>query len=121
MSKIAERWRTWTRSQSDVEAAELQEEMHDVGVVPIRTCEHGALVSVTGTVRVITFRPKSTTPALEIELYDGSGCVNVIWLGRRRIPGIETGRRMVVTGRLTCSPRVKVIYNPRYQLLPTAG
>lgn len=120
VTAVFDLWRNWTRSRSEVEAAELQGETRDVGVASISECKHGALVSVTGTVRVATVRPAAAAPALEIELYDGSGCVNVIWLGRRRIPGIATGRRMVVTGRLTCSPDTRVIYNPRYQLFPRA-
>ena len=121
MTAVLDLWRNLTRSRTEVEAAELQEEMREVGVIPIRECQHGAFVCVTGIVRVITVRPTAATPALEIEIYDGSGCVSVIWLGRRRIPGIATGRRIVVSGRLTCSPNSRVIYNPRYQLLPTSS
>ncbi|GDX33088.1 hypothetical protein LBMAG15_20230 [Actinomycetes bacterium] len=120
MSGIVERWGYWTRSRSDEEAAQLQDEIRGAGGVPIRECEHGAMVSIMGTVRAVTLRPQQATPALEIELYDGSGFVTVIWLGRRRIPGILTGRRMLVTGRLTCAPNVRVIYNPRYELFPIA-
>ena len=120
MIALVKRWRRWTRSQTDVEAAELQDEMREVGVVPIRDCNHGALVCVAGTVRVVTLRPTQLTPALEIELFDGSGYLTVIWLGRRRIPGIATGRRMTISGRLICSPDARVVYNPSYELLPMA-
>lgn len=120
MIALAKRWRGWTRSRTDAEASELQDEMRAVGVEPIRECHHGARVSVAGTVRVVTLRPKQLTPALEIELYDGSGYLTVIWLGRRRITGITTGRRMIISGRLTCSPVARVIYNPSYELLPMA-
>ncbi len=54
-------------------------------------------------------------------LYDGSGSVTVIWLGRRRIPGIDAGRTIVVRGRLTCNTDNPTIYNPRYELKPTVG
>lgn len=94
--------------------------MCEVGVVPIRDCKHGALVSVAGTVRVVTLRPMQLTPALEIELYDGSGYLTVIWLGRRRICGITTGRRMTISGRLICSRDARVVYNPSYELFPMA-
>ncbi len=120
MIALAKRWRRWTRSQTDVEAAELQDEMREVGVVPIRECNHGSLVCVAGTVRAVTLRPTQLTPALEIELFDGSGYLTVIWLGRRRISGIATGRRMIISGRLICAPDARVVYNPRYELLPMA-
>jgi hypothetical protein len=117
-------WRRWTRSQAQVEAEELQARVRDEeagGLTAIDCCTPGQTVSVTGMVRSVTIRPRTTVPALEVELYDGSGSVTVVWLGRRRIPGIDPGRRMVVRGRLTCNAANPTIYNPRYELKPTTG
>jgi hypothetical protein len=55
-------------------------------------------------------------PTLEAELYDGSGTVTLIWLGRRRIRGIDPGRSVVVHGRLTKQDGRPTIYNPAYEL-----
>ena len=117
---ILKTWHRWMLSQSDVEAAELQADVNRVDLRSICECQHGEKVAITGTVRTMTIRPTSSIPALEIELYDGSGSVSVVWLGRRRIPGIETGRHMIVTGRLTCNPQESVMYNPRYELKPAS-
>jgi hypothetical protein len=73
-------------------------------------------VRLTGTVNTVTLRPRGGIPALEAELYDGSGAVTLIWLGRRRIAGVEPGRAMVVEGRLTTQRVVPVQFNPRYEL-----
>lgn len=81
-------------------------------------CRPGDLVMLVGTVRSMTLRSREEAPALEVELYDGSGSVSVVWLGRRRIPGITPGRRMVVWGRLTGTAGVPRIFNPRYELRP---
>jgi hypothetical protein len=113
-----------TRSQAQAEADELQARHHGSGapgVTPICSCIPGESVTVSGMVRSMTIRPRSTVPALEIELYDGSGSVSVVWLGRRRIPGIDPGRAMVVRGRLTCNTDSPTIYNPRYELKPRIG
>lgn len=113
----------WLRSQAQVEADELQEQLaheHAEGLASICNCRPGDNVTVRGMVRSVTLRPRSTVPALEIELYDGSGSVIVVWLGRRRIPGIEPGRTMIVQGRLTGSTSNPAIYNPRYELKPSA-
>ena len=118
------RWHRWTRSQAQVEAEELQDQIRaedDERLTAIDCCTPGANVSVRGMVRAVTLRPRSTVPALEIELYDGSGSISVVWLGRRRIPGIEPGRTMIVTGRLTCNTANPTIYNPRYELKPPAS
>jgi RecG-like helicase len=117
-------WQRWTKSQEQAEADELQARVHGAGnadLVPIRACTPGETVTVTGMVRSMTIRPRSNVPALEIDLYDGSGSVSVVWLGRRRIPGIEPGRTMVVCGRLTCNTDKPTIYNPKYELKPKVG
>ena len=54
---------------------------------------------------------------LEAEIYDGTGSVTAIFLGRRRICGIETGKNMVLRGRITEREGQSIIYNPRYELL----
>ena len=40
----------------------------------------------------------------------------MIWLGRRRIPGIEPGRTMRVRGRMAVRDGRKVLYNPYYEI-----
>ena len=44
-----------------------------------------------GTVRSVTLRPRVNVPALVVDLYDGSQALNLVWLGRRTIGGIEPG------------------------------
>jgi RecG-like helicase len=117
-------WSRLTRTRGELEAEELQREVEqadDEGLTSIDACRPGETVTVRGMVRSVTLRPASTVPALEIELYDGSGTVQVVWLGRRRIPGIDPGRTMVVCGRLTCNTENPTIYNPKYELKPLAG
>ena len=113
-------------SRAEAEAAELQTDLDLLeervqGPRAIARCTPGQSVTVVGMVRALTLQPSSKLPALEVELYDGTGSVTVVWLGRRRIPGIEAGRTMEVTGRLTCNTERPTIYNPRYVLRPTAG
>ena len=68
-------------------------------------------VQLRGTLRTVTLRPRGGVPALEAELYDGSGVITVIWLGRRRIAGIAPGPgdqgrgpdRRRTTGSRSCS------------------
>ncbi|GAA5002609.1 OB-fold nucleic acid binding domain-containing protein [Actinopolymorpha pittospori] len=107
-----------TSSQHDIEAAELQEDVLESGFDPIHGCADRELVQLRGTIRTVTLRPRAGTPALEAELYDGSGTVALVWLGRRRIAGIEPGRGIVVRGRIAVHDDRRVMYNPRYELLP---
>jgi hypothetical protein len=66
--------------------------------------------------RTVTLRPRGGVPALEAELYDGTSVLTVIWLGRRRIAGIEPGRAIEVQGRIGRQERARVMFNPRYEL-----
>ncbi len=75
-------------------------------------------VELHGTIRTVTLRPRGGVPALEAELYDGSGALTLVWLGRRRITGINPGRAIAVGGRIGVHDKVRIMYNPRYQLLP---
>jgi len=75
-------------------------------------------VRLEGTLRTLTLRPRGGVPALEAELSDGTGSITVVWLGRRRITGIHAGRGIRVQGRVGRHEGSRVMYNPRYELLP---
>ncbi|MEZ5095239.1 MAG: hypothetical protein R2731_03450 [Nocardioides sp.] len=57
-------------------------------------------------------------PALEAELYDGTGVVTLTWLGRRRITGVVPGRSLQVHGRIAVIDGQPIMFNPRYELMP---
>lgn len=103
------------------EAAELLKDCHDVGATPVAELPDRQLVRVAGTLRTVTLRPRAGVPALVAELYDGSGSVSLVWLGRRQIAGIEPGRAVVAFGRVTRDNDRRVIFNPRYELRPAGA
>ena len=88
------------------------------GSTPIAEAPDRQRVTLRGSLRTVTLRPRAGVPALEAELNDGSGVVTVVWLGRRRIAGIEPGRAIEVEGRIGAYDGARVMYNPRYELLP---
>ena len=108
-------------SAKEHEAEELQQGCVTLGAVPVRDLPDRERVRVAGTLRTVTLRPRAGVPALVAELYDGSGSVSLVWLGRRRIPGIEPGRAMVAVGLVTREHEQPVIFNPRYELLPSGA
>ena len=91
---------------------------HTSGCTPIRDCGDRQQVKVTGTLRTVTVRPLSGAPALLAELSDGSADLDVVWLGRRAIAGIEPGRELTAFGRVTMHRGRPVLFNPRYELRP---
>jgi len=114
-------------SREALHAAEIRQQISELPAgpvsqpVPISDSRHREVVNVAGTLRAVTLRPRGSTPAMEAELWDGTGRVVLVWLGRRHIPGIEPGRKIVVRGRLTSMKGDRAIYNPAYELQPEAG
>ncbi len=103
-------------SSQDLQDRELREEHRDTGATPIEDSRPGERTTVAGTVRSLMLRPRGGVPALEAELYDGSGSLTLVFLGRRKIQGIDCGRRMTATGRVTLISGRPVIFNPSYEL-----
>ena len=83
-----------------------------------REAEDRSRVDIQGSLRTVTLRPRGGVPALEAELDDGSGVITVVWLGRRRIIGISPGRAIQVEGRIGAGGGTRLMYNPRYELIP---
>ena len=110
--------RRFTSSNAELESEDLQRTVREEGAVPIRSCEDRQQVQLTGTV---TINPHGGHPALEVELRDGSGGVTLLWLGRRQIPGIDPGRSLKVWGRISCHDGRRLLYNPRYELMPSSS
>lgn len=99
-------------------ARELRRDLGDTAEASIDDAPDRQLVTVQGVLRTVTLRPRGGVPALEAELYDGSAVLTVIWLGRRQIAGIGPGRSMRVTGRIGAAEGIRLMYNPRYELMP---
>jgi RecG-like helicase len=105
-----------TADDSAIDAQELRAETDRAGCEPVSHCRKGEVVTVTGRLKSVVYTPRETVPTLEAELFDGSGSVTLVWLGRRRIPGIEPGRSLTARGRFANFDGRKVIYNPWYEL-----
>ena len=105
-----------TVDEQELHGRELQTEAVSAGATHVAQCSVGAPVCVAGQLRAVVLRPRAGAPTLEAELYDGTGTVTLIWLGRRQIRGIDPGRALVARGRLTKQDGRPTIYNPSYEL-----
>ncbi|MGH3564564.1 MAG: OB-fold nucleic acid binding domain-containing protein [Pseudonocardia sp.] len=107
------------RLTSEVEvldADDLSSDAERSGAQRACDCACGQEVTVFGRLRSVDFCPQDADASLEAELFDGTEGVTLIWLGRRRIPGIEPGRTMRVRGRMAVRHGRKVLYNPYYEI-----
>lgn len=106
-----------TADDEQVRSLELRSTVAAVGATPVEQCVCGEPVIVAGTLRAVVLRPLAGVPTLEAELDDGTGCVILVWLGRRRIRGIDPGRKLVARGRMTVRDGRTTIFNPDYELV----
>jgi len=104
-------------SNEELQDEDRQRAVREAGAMPISSCGDRQVVDLCGDVASVTINPHGGQPAMEVELRDGSGSVTLIWLGRRRIPGIEPGRNIRVSGRISCMDNgQRVLFNPKYEL-----
>jgi amino acid transporter len=99
----------------------LQAEVADVSATPIADVADRDQAVVAGTLRAVTVRPRGNSPTLQADLWDGSGSLTLIWLGRRDIPGIEPGRKLLARGRIAQHRGVRTMFNPVYELRAPGG
>ena len=105
-------------SAHEVEADELRVGTLERQCATVADAPLAVPITVSGTLRTVTLRPSADVAALEAELYDGTGTLTLIWLGRRAIRGITPGRIVQASGRVTKRGESSVMFNPTYELLP---
>ncbi|MEE2522702.1 hypothetical protein V1639_11095 [Pseudarthrobacter sp. J75] len=81
-------------------------------------------VDCRGVVESVTYPPSSGLAAFTAIVSDAESFrkpdrkrLQVIWLGRRRIPGVVAGADIRFEGMLTHSQGKPTIFNPRYEIL----
>jgi Amino acid permease len=85
--------------------------------IPIAEAEWRKRVELKGRIKSVRVQPRGGTSNLEAVLSDDSGRILLVFQGRRRIPGIEPGARLVVEGMVGDWTRRQAILNPDYQLV----
>lgn len=105
-----------TASVQRLDAAELESEVAQMPCAKLKSVTLGDRAVVAGRLRSVLYAPTENVPVLEAELFDGSAAILLVWLGRRRIAGIEPGRRILAKGRVGLHDGRLAIYNPWYEL-----
>jgi hypothetical protein len=114
-SKLRQSISKWANTAHQ-DARDMRRTHRDDSCVSIAEAPDRERVRLRGTLRTVTLSPRGGAPALEAELFDGTGVLTVIWLGRRRIAGISPGTSLQIEGRIGVQDKTRVMYNPRYEL-----
>jgi len=107
----------WADS-GDQEQRDLRKAHGVAGALTVAEAPDRRPVTLRGTLRTITVMPRGGVPTLEADLDDGTGVITLVWLGRRHITGIDAGRAITVSGRIGRHDGRRLLYNPRYELMP---
>ena len=84
-------------------------------VVSIADAPKRAHTKVAGVVKRITVNPMEGSESLEAQLSDGTGAVQIVWMGRRDIEGLTLGTRVIVEGVIGEQRGVRRMVNPRFE------
>jgi hypothetical protein len=88
------------------------------GPVRIADTSDRHLASVQGRVRALTLPTRTSVTALVVEIADSTGPLQLVFVGRKAIPGIECGVTLRAHGRVSLRAGHRVIYNPSYEIVP---
>jgi RecG wedge domain len=109
--------RRLTEDPEQRDSAELSDEVASTGAQRVIDCQRGQDVTMVGTLRSVETCGKGGASGVRAELFDGTDIVTLVWLGQRRIPGIDSGRTLRVKGRVgKLENGTKAIYNPHYEI-----
>lgn len=103
----------------------------DAGCLSLDRLPAKGRVLCCGRIESVTYVPAGETPAFTAIVADAAAGrdnrpvrpgrpharLRVVWLGRRRIPGIEPGTEIRLEGMLADSRGLPTIFNPRYEIL----
>ena len=87
------------------------------GVTPIGSVTWRQRAKVKGRIRSVRVQPLAGIPTLECTVYDDTGGLAVVFLGRREIPGIGPCTTLTAEGMVSDHQGRLAILNPDYQLL----
>jgi hypothetical protein len=97
--------------------------------VPLSRLPDKGRVVCRGRIESVTFVPADQTAAFSAMVSDidsresgaaaagPRGRLRVVWLGRRRVPGIDAGTEVRLKGMLSRVDGLPTMFNPRYEIL----
>jgi amino acid transporter len=91
------------------------------GLAPISSVTFRQRVRVGGRVQSVRVQPWGSAPTLECTVDDGTGRLLIVFLGRRHVPGVEPGTKLVVEGVVGEHRGRIAVLNPRYELVAPPG
>lgn len=90
------------------------------GTVHISSLQERQVAQIFGLLQSITLPPPDQPGPFKATVWDGTGAIDLIWLGRRHIPGIDVGTHIIVNGTVGRTGGGLCMMNPEYRLTDDA-
>ena len=88
------------------------------GTVRIAEAVDRHRATVQGRVRALTLPTTTAVTALVVEVADPTGAIQLVFVGRKAIPGIECGVTLRAPRRVSIRRGHRIMYNPAYEIVP---
>jgi RecG-like helicase len=88
--------------------------------MPIGSVHWRQRARVAGRIHSVRVQPGASLTSLECTVSDGTGNLVLVFQGRRRVPGIEPGVKLLVEGMVGERGKRPAMINPIYQIVAPA-
>lgn len=105
------------QSIEDLDDERVQKLVADLGVTPIAEAPARTRVVLAGEVQGLQVVTRGGSFSLEVTVGDGSGRAIAVFTGRRRLPGMDPGRRVILEGVGRRERGRLLVVNPAYTLV----
>lgn len=116
LSKVVDRIKSVT-ADDDLVVEDFRVDDTD-GTVRIAEAVDRHRATVQGRVRALTLPTTTAVTALVVEVADPTGAMQLVFVGRKAIPGIECGVTLRAHGRVSIRRGHRIMYNPAYEIVP---
>jgi RecG-like helicase len=104
-------------SIDEIEDQRLADRVADFALTPIAEAPLRTRVTIAGEVQSVQVVPHLGSPSLEITVSDGSGRAAAVFTGRRRLAGVDCGRRVLLEGVARRDRGRLLVVNPAYTIV----
>lgn len=108
-----------TAQQTATQSPESEKDIHLIvpGAVPIGSVAYRTKAKVAGRVKLVRVQSWDSVPAFAARIEDSTGGIVLVFAGRRAVPGITPGRRLLVEGMVGEVGGHLAMLNPKYEFL----
>ena len=106
-----------SQSLEDLDDERVQQRLADFGVQSIAEAPTRTPILLAGEIQGLQVVPRAGSPSLEVTIGDGSGRAVAVFTGRRRLAGVDCGRRVVVEGVGRRERGRLLMLNPAYTIV----